>query len=270
MTEKKRRCPYCGSQEKRLTKEHVISKSVLKVAFGQNIENVVRQPPVLGGRVLLDEEPQIRDVCGECNAALIPYDVAGVELMQAIYPHHNATGRSVPFSRDTLGWLLKTHLNEMCVTPNDNFVQPQAKPAIYRALRRHGPVSVGLYRLYIEGWEGEKVWWEKDSPKSIQYFAYKGVQDRETVIYISNFRIVWLDTFLFLPMNGNYRNFLSRCDETQQHLAETYGFNLQHVDTTNMQAKGTLDVATVAPRERLERSITRFVPIQQADRWPPA
>lgn len=209
-----------------MTKEHVISKSVLKVAFGQNIENLVRQPPGLGGRVLLNEEIQIRDVCGECNTALIPYDVAGVELMQAIYPYYNATGRSVPFSGDTLGWLLKTHLNQMRVTPNEKFVQPQAKSAIYRALLRRDQVSLGLYRLYVEGWEGDRVWWEKDSPKSIQYFAYKGVHDQETAIYISNFRIVWLDTFLFLPMNGNYRNFLDRCDKTQQHLAEAYEFNL--------------------------------------------
>ena len=167
MAEKTRRCPYCGSQEKKLTKEHVISRSVLKVAFGENIENVVRQPVGMGGQILFDHETQIKDVCRDCNSALSPYDVAGVELMKAIYPHHDATGLTVPFSRNILAWLLKTHLNEMRITPNDGFVQPRAKSAIYRALLKYDAVSPSWYRLYIEGWQGDKAWWEKDSPKSI-------------------------------------------------------------------------------------------------------
>lgn len=266
MTDKKRRCVYCGSEEKKLTREHIVSKSVLKAIFGPDIENTARLPIGRGGQFLFDYEPQVRDVCGECNHALSPYDVAGVELAHAIRPYHDATGRTIPLTQDTLGWLLKTHLNEMRATPDENFAQPRAKSSIYRALLKHNQVSLNWYRLYVEGWEGDSGWWTKDSPRSIEYLSYKGLQDAATTIYISNFRLAWLDTFLLLPMDGNYREFKARCDETQRHAAQ-YEFSWQRVDAANLPQNGRLAITNIVPRASVERVMTKVAPIQVTNRW---
>lgn len=264
---KQRRCVYCGSKDKKFTREHVVSKSVLKVIFGEDIENVALLPKSLGGRHIIDHELQIRDVCLDCNPALSRYDVVGVKLARAIRPHHDATGQSIPFSQDTLGWLIKTHLNEMRATPDETFAQPRAKTAIYRALRNYAQVPLDWYRFYVEGWQGEKSWWTKDSPRSLPWLSYKGVHDADTQVYISNLRMAWLDTFLLLPMDGSYRRFKARCEETRENAAQL-GFDWQWVNTTRVTAGQVLPITNVISRIRLERSIYKVSPVQAINRWP--
>ena len=91
-----------------LSREHVISASVLKAVFGDPVRNSIKAE-FLGTKTLIDHEPVIRDVCEKCNnEGLSPYDVAGVRLIKQLTAGHDPTGLRLFLSRETIGWLLKT------------------------------------------------------------------------------------------------------------------------------------------------------------------
>ncbi len=55
------KCVYChGSNSSKITKEHIISKIVLKTVFGAGNKNVSRSG-IFGNKVLIDHEHIIKD-----------------------------------------------------------------------------------------------------------------------------------------------------------------------------------------------------------------
>ena len=90
-----------------LSREHVISASVLKAVFGSRVRNIVGGE-FLGAKKLLNHEPVIRDVCEKCNNEyLSPYDTAGIDLLNQLIPSNDPTGLRLFLTRESLGWLLR-------------------------------------------------------------------------------------------------------------------------------------------------------------------
>jgi hypothetical protein len=86
-------CVYCGGNG--CSREHVFSSCVLKTIFGDPIRNTYKLP---SGKVLLDHESTIKDVCRNCNSALSPYDTAGKEFIVELNNHVDPTNVRFKFS----------------------------------------------------------------------------------------------------------------------------------------------------------------------------
>jgi hypothetical protein len=108
-------------------------------------------------KVLPDFQHVLRDVCRACNADLSAYDSASSLLAAEIAESHDATGKQLSFSPDTLGWLLKTHLNNIRAARDSATGEKyMVDAAIYRALLSHARVPDDRYVLFVEGWAGER------------------------------------------------------------------------------------------------------------------
>lgn len=227
-------CVYCGNVD--LTKEHIISRSVLRVAFSDEIRNVVESQ--IYQTSLIDAEPVVKDVCAICNnKKLSVYDGAGKEFVSAVHPFIDPISRSFPFSRNTVGWFLKTAFNYMRVIRSKRTGNSYEMDSALKAeLVSNNLKSFEKIALFIEGYEGTDYFWDENSPKKIQYFAYKSVEFLNENILVNNFRIKYLDTFLMLPADLNYDDFEARIASVQSQLAEM-GMNPERIDlekTTNI------------------------------------
>src|SRR2546430_5719400 len=96
MTQRTRVCVYCsGVRAAKLTREHIISKTVLEAVFGLDIRCLSRSTAA-GDRMLIDEEHVIKDVCGKCNSDLSVYDEAGRDFITVIHGRLDAHGGPLP------------------------------------------------------------------------------------------------------------------------------------------------------------------------------
>jgi hypothetical protein len=82
-----------------LSREHVISGTVLREVFGDPVRNVI-SGEFLGLKGLVDHEPTVRDVCKECNSWLSYYDAAGADFVRQVIPSGDPTGMRIKFSRE--------------------------------------------------------------------------------------------------------------------------------------------------------------------------
>jgi hypothetical protein len=144
-----------------LTREHVISAAVLREVFGDPVRNVI-SGEFLAGKFLCDQEPAVRDVCEECNnVRLSHYDSAGVDFVRQLIPKNDPTGMRIRIHRETLGWLLKTHLNYFRVIKDrETKASYVVDQSIKDALIQHRPIPVKRYRILVEGWIGEDYFWD--------------------------------------------------------------------------------------------------------------
>jgi hypothetical protein len=239
-----------------LSREHIISAAVLKEVFGDPIRNVI-SGEFLGSKFLTDQEPTVKDVCDDCNnLRLSPYDAAAVELIRQLIPSNDPTGVRVKFSREIVGWLIKTHLNYFRVIKdretNDVYAVDQA---IKDALIQHRNVPASRYRLLIEGWIGEIYFWDANDPRHIPWFGYRSVRMQSQRIVISDFRMKTLTTWFVVPSNGDYRDFDKRVWSALDELKRDRGFQLQMIDPKTAVKDGSVTLNRVLSLEEVKKFI---------------
>lgn len=234
MTENKpvipRKCAYGLPGCTSLSREHVISGAVLRAVFGDPVRNLASGAPI-GNKSLLDHEQVLRDVCRRCNSALSKYDVAGVELVRALEPHHEALGISLPFDDAVFGWLLKTHLNFLRLIPDAETGKPYPiADEVKLPLVVGGPFAPERMALFIEGLQGKKYFWVDDHPSRIPWFDYRSLRFRSQAIVLSDLRLKCLDTWLLLPADGDYTHFEQRVDSVLDEAQRDYLCDPQRID----------------------------------------
>jgi hypothetical protein len=221
------------------------SASVLKAVFGAPVKNIIRGE-FLGTKTLIDHEPVVRDVCERCNnVGLSPYDTAGVGLIKQLATH-DPTGLRLFLSRETVGWLLKTHLNYIRVIKDRKTTQIYPiEQRIKSALIQQGKLPHSLFRLLIDGWVGEPHFWDAEDPQRI---------------VISDLRIKTLTTWFVIPSDANYDSFEKRVRSALAEAAQDFGFQLQLVSPSQAVKDGYVDLEHVLPVEAVKKFI---VPLQQ-------
>lgn len=216
---------------KKLTREHVVSASVLKIAFGDPIRNISRAE-VFGNKALKDHEVKIKDVCEICNNRFLsPYDLAGKELSLELEKNQDSFPLIINFNKFTLGWLIKTHLNYARVVKDKEWGQSyKIKQSIKNDLIKHKSVSSNRVLLLVQQWEEDESFWNADSGGNIPYLQYRNMRFKNQEIFLSNFRIRQLDTLLLLPSNKCYKNFSERTINVLDEIKEQWDYSFQKVD----------------------------------------
>ena len=250
-------CVYCkGINSKKITKEHLISRSVLEAIFGQENRNITKSD-LFGGKVLIDHEHKVRDVCDYCNNKLLsPYDKAGANFVKEISKSYDATDKQLTVDFKILAWLLKTHLNHIRIIPE-------------RGTKNYYPISQDIYtgiikgdislfsrlKLFVEGWQGLPYFWDENDGKKIQFFSYRSVCFPYQKILVSNFRIKWLDTFIVIPSDLDYSDFEQRVNLTIDAMKANYGFYLQSLDAKTAIEDGRINIEKIVKTEELLKVI---------------
>lgn len=197
---------------KKLTKEHAVSKSVLKALnlIGNGIVKAdIIKPPIL------DHEATIKDVCSKCNNESLPgYDNSGKELVEFLKANTQNKPLIIPFSNLAFGWLLKTHLNFFRIikdqlTGETYKVSQQLKNALIDGKPFDNTLCFFMAR---QNHNSINFWNEEPSrkPPSLHYNSKRILFG--DLIY-SRLQILQLDTALFLPIDANYKNFSSRFEK---------------------------------------------------------
>lgn len=246
--------PTCCSA---LSREHVISASVLKAVFGDPIRNVIGAE-FLGAKRLVNHEPVIRDVCEKCNnEGLTPYDAAGVSFVKQLMPSNDPTGLRLFLTREVIGWLLKTHLNYIRVIKDreTNEIYPVAQQ-LKSALIQQTELPNTLFRLLIEGWVGEQYFWDAEDPRHIPWFQYRSVRFISQRIVISDLRIKTLTTWIVIPSDASYDSFDERVSSVLDEVLKDFGFQHQPVDPRRAVEDGYVDLNRVLPVEAVKQFIT--------------
>jgi hypothetical protein len=255
----KRRCVYClGSRRSPLSKEHVVSAAVVKVLFGSPLRSLSYSPHLRTGFVL-DHEHVVRDVCQACNSNLSGYDSAGARLAKLLVPRDDAEGLVLRFDTETLGWLLKTHLNVMrTIRDKETGATYDVERTFYEALIAKSGVPDHLYRLYIEGWAGTSEFWNPEEPRHLPLLSYRTGRFRAEAVQFSTVRFKHLETLVLTPYMSGYESFDMRCRQALAGLAATHTFRWQPVDVGVALAIGVLPVRNIAATEDLRASIRRI------------
>ena len=236
----------------------MISATVFREVFGDPIKNVVGGE-FLGAKLLVDQEPAVRDVCEDCNnVRLSPYDAAGVDFIRQVIPSNDPTGLRIKFSREAIGWLIKTHLNYFRVI-KDRETQTAyvVDQSIKDALIQHRPVPVNRYRLFVEGWIGEDYFWDAEDPRHIPWFEYRSVKMRSQIV-ISEFRIKTLVTWFIVPSDCDYRRFNERVLVALEDVKKHFGFQpLQMIDPRTAVQDGYVPLRQILSLDEVKSYIRK-------------
>lgn len=229
-----------------MTREHIVSSSVLKVAFGDPIRNIARAD-MFGSKALVDHEAVVKDVCDKCNnVSLSPYDKAGQKLAQHLEDSKNIVPLKIPFDGEILGWILKTHLNYTRVIKDveTNEVYP-IKQSIKNSLIRNRPLTSDQVSLYVQQWAEDDQFWDKENPENLQYLQYQSMRLRSQEMVMSNFRIRQFDTMIFFPSNKNYKNFDKRVKSLFEELSSEFNANFQKVNIERSIKSGYINLTSL-------------------------
>jgi len=229
-----------------MTREHIVSSSVLKVAFGDPIRNIARAE-MFGSKYLLDHEAVVKDVCDKCNnVSLSPYDEAGRKLAKYLEENKQITPLEAPFNSKILGWIIKTHLNYTRVIKDTetNEAYP-IKQSIKNSLIKSRALSSDQVMLYVQQWEEGDGFWDAENPDNVHYLQYRSIRFLSQNIVMSNFRIRQLDTMIFFPSNGSYKNFKSRVKSAFDELKSEFNANFQKVDIDKSIKSGKINMTSV-------------------------
>jgi len=215
----------------KMTREHIVSASVLKIAFGDPIRNISKAE-IFGSKHLLDHEAVVKDVCDKCNNVnLSPYDEAGKKIAQFLENNRDSAPLEIPFNTKTLGWILKTHLNYIRVIKDKemNKAYP-VKQSIKNNLIKDKPISSKQIALYVQQWEENTSFWDAENSENLPYLQYRSIRLISQKIVMSNFRVRQLDTIIFIPSDGNYKNFKKRVQSSFEELNSSFNATFQKVD----------------------------------------
>lgn len=227
----------------KMTREHIVSESVLKVAFGDPIRNIARAD-MFGTKYLVDHEAVVKDVCDKCNnVSLSPYDEAGKKLAKYLEDNKNSSPLKIPFNSETLGWIIKTHLNYTRVIKDEETGEAYPiKQSIKNSLIKSRPISSDQIALYVQQWAEEGSFWDAESPEKLQYLQYRSIRFISQEIVMSNFRIRQLDTMVFFPSNGNYKNFDERVKSSFEELRAEFNADFQKINIEKSIEAGKLEI----------------------------
>lgn len=240
----------------KLSREHVISKTVLIECFGEKILNTV-SAEIFGNKILKNYEPVVKDVCTRCNSSLSPYDIAGRNLLNYII-HSNEQNLNLPITNENLNWLIKTHLNYFRVIKDKetDSIYP-VKQKIKNYLIKGKEIPHNFYRLFVEEWEN-KEYFHDESTTKISFFNYRSIRFKEQKIVLSNLRLKNLNTLILLPSNKDYKHFDSRVDSCMKEIEQDYGYVFQQVDTEKALSTSTLAVISKFSKEEIEK--IKYIP----------
>jgi hypothetical protein len=230
----------------KITREHIVSASVLRVAFGDPIRNIARAK-IFGSKYLVDHEVVVNDVCEKCNNVnLSPYDEAGRKLARFLEENKNVLPLKIPFDNKILGWILKTHLNYTRVTKDKetNEAYP-IKQNLKNSLIKGRSITSNQIALYIQQWAEDESFWDAESPEKITYLQYRSIRLTSQEVVMSNFRICQLDTMIFSPSNGNYKNFDKRVKSSFDELNSEFNANFQKINIEKSMKSGHIDISSL-------------------------
>lgn len=236
----------------KMTREHIVSASVLKVAFGDPIRNIARAE-MFGSKFLIDHEAVVKDVCDKCNNVnLSPYDVAGRKLAEFLEAKRDSSPLEIPFNKETLGWILKTHLNYIRVIKDreTNEAYP-INQSIKNCLIKGNSITSNQIALYIQQWEEDDSFWDPNNPENLHYLQYRSIRLISQKIVMSNFRLRQFDTIIFIPSDKNYKNFQKRVQSSFEELSSTYNVNFQKVDIEKTIKSGKLNIHSLFSIEEI-------------------
>ncbi|MEZ9350687.1 hypothetical protein AB4182_03870 [Vibrio splendidus] len=196
-----------------LTKEHVVSRSVLKTL--DLLGNGIIKADVMKNVPVLDYEPVVKDVCSKCNNESLPiYDKSGKELANFLKTEKNNNPLTIPFGNSEFGWLLKTHLNFFRVVKDKLTGKPfKVSQKLKNTLIDGKPFDNSLCFFLARQNDNSVGYWDDVSDKKLPMFNYNSKRILPEQLIYSHFQIRQLDTILFFPTDGNYKNFSSRFDQ---------------------------------------------------------
>lgn len=237
-------CVYCGKY-KRPSGEHVISRVVLKTIFGEKVRNFTHSE-LFDNNTLKDYQHKILDVCSECNSKLSIYDNAGAELVSEINQHNDLTNVKILLNEHMVGWLIKTHLNFIRLFPDKRTSKIVAIKNNFfdRLINFRGP-NDDLFSILVSGHKGKDYYWNENDERRISYFHYSHVSFPSQEILVSHFRIKALDTFMLLPLNGEYDDFQMRAKLTQSYMALEYGKSPDEVKIKKAIKRGYISIKQI-------------------------
>jgi len=207
-------------------------------------------------KFLIDHEQTIKDLCAKCNnQSLVHYDAEGIVFIKAFKDTYNAENSNLIFNTKILGWIIKTHLNHIRLFKDKKHDEHYSiNQTLIHELIDGEIHSFSLFQLFIEGWQGEEYFWDPESPQKISFFSYTSVQFIRQEILVSNLRLKFLDTFLFLPSNDNYFNFDNRVKETLNEMAVDNNICPSKVDIQKAIQEGKLHIEKIVPLSELKKN----------------
>lgn len=235
-----------------LTREHLVSASVMKIAFGESIKNVARSE-IFGDKALVDHEAVVKDVCDVCNNnRLSPYDSAGQDLGIYLDGHRDSSPLEIKFNRYTLGWIVKTHLNYVRVIKDIEWKESyKIKQSIKNDIIGHKPISSNKLSFLVQQWEEDECFWDAESEGKVPYFQYRSIRFKEQDVFLSNFRIRQFDTILILPTNKCYKNFSARVDSALKEVESEWGYSFQPIDISEALRSKSLKVSSIFTKDEI-------------------
>lgn len=254
----------------KITREHTVSNSVLKTAFGEKNENITTLP---NGKNLIDHESVIKDVCSDCNNnKLTKYDVAGVSLLK--YLIENTNTNDIIFNTDIFCWILKTHFNELRAIKDSETDQTYEISQYLKDFITFDKKDYSILkdiRLFTIIWNDDFNNWEKESVCNISFFEYKSIRMKKQNIILSIMRFRQLSTVILLPYDLNLEdldkrfesaiNELKEMEETKEliestnkDLIELCNFNLfTEINIENALINNILSISNIFPQNKIDR-----------------
>jgi hypothetical protein len=212
-------CPYCGKSDVKFSREHIVSRAVLKEAFGNPIKSI-SSGELLGGKTLIDVEPTTKSICRECNSALSPYDADAAEFAREILVHPSLIGVPIRLTQLRLNWLIKTHLNYLSITKSRlTRAHYPVSPDIYKSILRRVLIPRDLFGFGVETIEAREDNWDLDGDERLTYFRYTSVEFRSQRTVVSDLRLKSLWSYLVLPA-GDYWLFRGRLKNTVEEMKQ--------------------------------------------------
>ncbi|KOO16567.1 hypothetical protein AKJ18_02535 [Vibrio xuii] len=198
---------------KKLTKEHVVSNSVLKAL--ELVGNGIVKADVMNNVPIIDYEPIVKDVCSKCNnESLSCYDESGRKLAEFLKLSTQNNPLTIPFGNSEFGWLLKTHLNFFRVVKDRLTGEPfKVSQKLKNTLVDGKQFDNSLCFFLARQKDNSRNYWDDESDKKVPNFHYNSKRILFGDLIYSHFQIRQLDTILFFPIDANYKNFSTRFEK---------------------------------------------------------
>lgn len=196
-----------------LTKEHVVSNSVLK-ALDLSSNGVIKAD-VMNNTPIIDYDAVVKDVCSKCNnESLSAYDKSGKGLVEFLVDNSHKKLSTIPFGKLEFGWLLKTHLNFFRVVKDKLTGKPfKVSQKIKNKLIDGKSFDNSQCFFLVRQIDCSESYWDDDSEKVLPMVHYNSKRLLVGDLIYSHFQIRQLQTVLFFPLDGNYKNFERRFEK---------------------------------------------------------
>lgn len=239
-------CAYC-KQQKKPSNEHLISHVALKEFYGYPVDNTVHTKRSGKWKKLPNNEQTINDVCRECNSKLSEFDQAGAQLLRDINRCIPFDTLTLVFKKETLNWLIKTHLNNFRQNSTVKGKEIRVDHRLYKHLIKNEVMDSSLYHMLTETIVIKGDIWERGDQRLSSIFNTVGLlNDR---LAYSEIRFKYLSSFMVLPLDGVYDTFLADLDNGKLALNVLMHPYAKSLDTSAL-ISGSLSLTKDFPFER--------------------